>query len=80
MKRGCKMNHMYIIDRVEGNYAIIEKENGYIYKIAVENIRGDFKEGDSLITIDDKCFEVNKELTLERKNKIDKIMKNMWEE
>ena len=80
MKRGCKMNHRYIIDRVEGNSAIVEKEDGKMCKISVENIRGEFKEGDILINIDDEYFEVNKELTLNRKNKMDEIMKNMWEE
>jgi len=74
------MNHRYIVDRVESSYAIVEKENGNIYKISVENIRGKFKEGDILINIDDEYFEVNKELTLNRKNKMDEIMKNMWEE
>jgi len=80
MKRGCKMNHRYIIDRVEGNYAIVEKENGNMCKISVESIRGEFKEGDILINIDDEYFKVNKEFTLNQKNKIDEITKNMWEE
>ena len=73
------MNNRYIIDRVEGSYAIVEKENGDMCKISVENIRGDFKEGDILIKRDDECFEIDKELTLNRKSKLDDIMKNMWE-
>ena len=80
MKRGGKMNHRYIVDRVESSYAIVEKENGNIYKISVENIRGKFKEGDILINIDDEFFEVSKEFTLNRKNKMDEIMKNIWKE
>ena len=80
MKRGYKMNDKYIIDRVEGNYAIIEKENGDMYKISIENIKGDFKEGDILINKDDEYFEIDKKFTLNRKNKINDSMKNMWEE
>jgi hypothetical protein len=80
MKRGCKMNHRYIIDRVEKNYAIVEKENGNMCKISVKSIKGVFKEGDILINIDNEYFEVNKEFTLNQKNKINEIMNNMWEE
>lgn len=74
------MNHRYIIDRVEKNYAIVEKENGNMCKISVKSIKGVFKEGDILINIDNEYFEVNKEFTLNQKNKIDEIMNNMWEE
>ena len=73
------MNEKYIIDRVEGNYAIIEKENGDMYKISIENIKGDFKEGDILIN-KDEYFEIDKKFTLNRKNEINDSMKNMWEE
>ena len=74
------MSEKYIIDRVEGNYAIIEKENGYIYKILIDDIKGNFKEGDILINIDDKYFEVDKRFTLSRKKQIEDIMRDMWKE
>ena len=80
MKRGYKMNHKYIIDRIESSYAIVEKENGDMYKIPLEDIRGDYKEGDILVYKDDEYFEIDKEFTLNRKNEIDDNMKNMWEE
>jgi len=73
------MDEKYIIDRVEGNYAIIEKENGDMYKISIENIKGNFNEGDILITRGE-YFEIDKKFTLNRKNKINDSMKNMWEE
>ena len=73
------MDEKYIIDRVEGNYAIIEKENGDMYKISIKNIKGNFNEGDILI-IKDEYFEIDKKLTLNRKNEINNSMKNMWEE
>ena len=73
------MHEKYIIDRVEGNYVIIEKENGDMYKISTENIKGDFKDGDILIN-KGEYFEIDKEFTLNRKKQINDSMKNMWEE
>ena len=73
------MDEKYIIDRIEGNYAIIEKENGDMYKISIENIKGDFKDGDVLIN-KGEYFEIDKKFTLNRKNEINDSMKNMWED
>ena len=73
------MHEKYIIDRVEGNYVIIEKENGDMYKISIERIKGDFKDGDILIN-KGEYFEIDKKFTLNRKNEINDSMKNMWEE
>jgi hypothetical protein len=73
------MQEKYIIDRVEGNYAIIEKENGDMYKISIENIKGDFKDGDILIN-KGEYFEIDKKFTLNRKNEINDSMKDMWDE
>lgn len=73
------MGEKYIIDRVEGKYAIVEKENGDIYKISIENIKGDIKEGDILVNRLE-YFEVDKNFTLNRKKDIENITKDMWEE
>ena len=73
------MDEKYIVDRVEGNNAVIEKENGDMYKISIENIKGDFNEGDILIN-KGEYFEVDKKVTLKRKNDINDSIKNMWEE
>ena len=73
------MHEKYIIDRVEGNYVIIEKENGDMYKISTENIKGDFEDGDILIN-KGEFFEIDKKFTLNRKKEINDNMKNMWEE
>ncbi|OVE67316.1 hypothetical protein CCS79_14440 [Clostridium diolis] len=74
------MSEKYIIDRVEGNYVIIEKENGDIDKISIRNVTGDFKEGDILINIDNKYFKLDKKSTEIRKKQIHNKMKDMWEE
>ena len=73
------MDEKYIVDRVEGNNAVIEKENGDMYKISIENIKGDFNEGDILIN-KGEYFEIDKKFTLKRKNEINDSIKNMLEE
>ncbi len=74
------MSEKYIIDRVEGNYVIIEKENGDIDKVSINNVKGDFKEGDILINIEDKYFEVDKKFTAILKKQIEDKMRDMWKE
>lgn len=73
------MDEKYIIDRIEGNYAIVEKENGDMYKISIENIESNFNEGDILIK-KGEYFEIDKKFTLNRKKQINDSMKDMWEE
>ena len=68
----------YILDRVEGNYAILENENGSMIEISIDNIDGNFREGDILIKEGDK-FTVSELLTKERKDKINNMMNVMWE-
>ena len=67
----------YILDRLEGNYAILEDENREFIKINICDIYGNFKEGDVLIK-DGEKFTVSEELTNDRKEKIKKMMNNMW--
>ena len=64
------MNKKYIIDRIEEQYAVIEKENGEMNRISIDNIRGDYKEGDILIN-KGEYFEIDKEFTFNRKKEID---------
>lgn len=71
------MNEKYIIDRIEGKYAILEKENGEMFEIFIENIEGNFNEGDILVK-EGQSFKVNEEFTKLRKEKINNIMKDIW--
>lgn len=73
------MSERYIIDRIEGNFAIVEKENGDMDKISIDRIKGNFKEGD-VLTNKDEYFEVDKSSTLNRKKQINEIMEDMWKE
>lgn len=72
------MDEKYIIDRVEDSYAVVEKDNGEMCKISINDIKGNFKEGDILIS-KNEYFEIDEGLTLNRKKQIDKIMEDMWE-
>lgn len=72
------MSEKYIIDRIENNYVILEKENGDMYKILAKNIQGNFQEGDILIK-EGQCFKVDEDFTKSRKDKINNSMKNMWQ-
>lgn len=67
----------YIIDRIEGDYAILESYDGFIKEVKSDKIQGSFKEGDVLL-IEGESFKVSDELTKERRKKIENIMKDMW--
>lgn len=73
------MNRKYIIDRIEEKDAVVERENGDMYRISIGSIKGDFKEGDILINRGE-YFEIDKAFTSNRRKQIDDLMKNMWEE
>lgn len=73
------MNRKYIVDRIEEKTAVVERENGDMYRISIGSIRGDFKEGDILINRGE-YFEVDKDFTANRRTQIDDLMKDMWEE
>ena len=68
----------YIIDRIEGDYAVCEAYDGFMIEIKSDKIHGSFKEGDVLLK-DGDFFNVSEELTKERREKIENVMKNMWQ-
>ena len=71
------MQEEYIVDRIEGKVAVVEKENSQMENIPIENIQGNPKEGDVLIK-DGLNFKVDKEATIKRTEKINEMMKKMW--
>lgn len=71
------MQEEYIVDRIEGKVAVVEKENSQMENIPIENIKGNPKEGDVLIK-DGLNFKVDKEATIKRTEKINEMMKKMW--
>lgn len=73
------MNEKYIVDRIEEKCAVLEKENGDMYRIEIDSIRGEFKEGDILINRGE-YFEIDKQFTFNRRKEIEDITKDMWKE
>lgn len=73
------MNEKYIVDRIEEKYVVVEKENGDMYRISKDNIRGDFKDGDILINRGE-YFEIDHTFTFNRRKEIEDITKDMWKE
>lgn len=73
------MNEKYIVDRIEEKYVVVEKENGDMYRISKDNIRGDFKDGDILINRGE-YFEIDHTFTFNRRKEIEDITKDIWKE
>lgn len=69
----------YIVDRFEGDYAILEMENSNLINVNKNDIIGEVKEGDILIK-KDNIYYIDKEKTEFRKKKINDMMKGLWEE
>ena len=68
----------FIIDRIENYIVVLEQERNMI-EINIDLIQGPFNEGDVLIK-NERFYEVDHEKTNLRKEKINSIMKGIWEE
>lgn len=68
----------YIIDRIEGDYVVCETSDGFMIDIKSNKIHGDFKEGDVLLE-EEGFFKISEELTKERREKIEDIIKDIWQ-
>lgn len=69
----------YIVDRFEGDYAILETENSTLINVNKNDIIGEVKEGDILVKKDNNYY-IDKEKTDNRNMEINDIMKGLWEE
>lgn len=69
----------YIVDRIESNYVILEIENDKLINIKKSDIIGTVKEGDILFKKDNFYF-IDEEATRIRREKINAMMKGLWEE
>mgnify|MGYP001598883321 CR=1 FL=1 len=67
-----------IIDRFEGNYAVCEKEDRNMIDIKKSKIPSLAKEGD-VLSIDNDVIIIDVSKTQERKRKIEKLTKDLWE-
>ncbi|WP_300382170.1 DUF3006 domain-containing protein [Clostridium sp.] len=69
----------YIVDRIEGDYAILETENDTLINVNKNDIIGEVKEGEILIK-KDNIYYIDKEETEDRKRVINDMLKGLWEE
>lgn len=69
----------YIVDKLVDNFAVCEKSNSNdIINIPLKDISKNIKEGDCLILNNEK-YEINEELTNERKNIVEEKMNRLFE-
>lgn len=67
-----------VIDRFEGEHAICENESEELIKIERSKLPTDAAEGD-VIVIDGDSITVDREETRKRKERIKKLMGELWE-
>lgn len=66
-----------VIDRFEGNFAVVEMDDGKIVNICRTLLPSDAKEGD---VIDIENYKIDKNETEKRKDEVKKIAENLFEE
>ena len=71
------MVEFYIVDRIEGEYIVLEDTNGELLDVLKSYVESGVKEGDSLIKTGD-YFTIDIEETKKRRDKISTMMKGMW--
>lgn len=67
-----------IIDRFEEGFAVVEMENGKMVNIDNSKIPKEAIEGDVIIIDNDNIY-INHEKTKKRKQKIDKLMEDLFD-
>ena len=70
------MKELYIIDRIEGDYIVIESPSGEMMNVDKNEVKGNFGEGDCLI-LNNNYFIIDKESTEKRKKEVENFMKVM---
>ncbi|MDS0526957.1 DUF3006 domain-containing protein [Clostridium sp. SHJSY1] len=71
------MERRYIVDRIEGDYIVIESSTGEMINVKKDNVRGNAKDGDCLILKNDYFF-IDEKATLARKHEISRKTEGMW--
>lgn len=67
----------YIIDRIEGNIAICENENGNFLEIDILSLPDNIKEGDC-VKFENSKYILDEKYAEERRKNIRKKMNNLW--
>ncbi|NLY67848.1 MAG: DUF3006 domain-containing protein [Tissierellia bacterium] len=68
-----------IVDRFEGSYAVCEDEEQKMINIEIDKLPQGVKEGDVLI-IEGDNIKVDKEETEIRRERIRRLMEDLWED
>ena len=62
----------YVIDRFEGEFAVVELENKKFVNVPLKAIPPRAKEGDIILTV------IDNQGTKEQRKKIDNLMETLW--
>lgn len=68
----------YIIDRFEGDYAVVEDENKLMMDVHLKDLPKEVKEGDVLVKIGES-YSVDLGETERRKKTIEELVDDLWE-
>ncbi|WP_303863996.1 DUF3006 domain-containing protein [Alkalibaculum bacchi] len=68
----------YIINRFEGDYAVVEDENKLMMDIHLKDLPKEVQEGDVLVKIGDS-YSVDLGETERRKKTIEELVDDLWE-
>ena len=72
------MEKTYIVDRIEGSFAVCEGKDGAMKNVSLEKIKGNLKEGVVLLEVTEECFIVDEKKTKDREAEVQDFMKGMW--
>ncbi len=72
------MKERIVIDRFEGKFAVCERENLEMINIPKKKLPKNVKENDVLVLDDEKIY-VDEVATLKQKEKINEMLKDLWE-
>lgn len=71
------MKEIFIVDRIDGDYFVIETPEEDIINVEKYLVESGAKEGDCLVK-KENCFLIDREETKKRKEDISNLMKGMW--
>ncbi|MDD6795158.1 MAG: DUF3006 domain-containing protein [Clostridiaceae bacterium] len=71
------MKELFIVDRIEDEYVVLETYEGEMIDERKERIKGNVKDGDCLIR-KGNYFIIDEKATDERKKEIEERIKGMW--
>ncbi|HHY27479.1 MAG TPA: DUF3006 domain-containing protein [Desulfitobacterium dehalogenans] len=67
-----------IIDRFEGEFAVIEQEDRVTITIPRHALPREAKEGDALVLVNGE-YQIDRSETVERRKRIEELSRELWE-